>query len=77
MDYPVKFITIRRNSFRWYVASIYPDRMMRDVCGPYWSRFTALRIEQSLTQHFRNGYDMARDDLLAASNAKPQKESRS
>lgn len=56
MNYSVRFET-KRSGLKWEVMSIYPDNIERRVIR-VWNRFTALRIEQALTQHYRNGWDM-------------------
>lgn len=56
-EYPVKFI-VEGSWLNWSVYSIYPDGIKRVSSGPYLRKVTASRIADSLTQHYRNGWDM-------------------
>lgn len=58
IDYPAQFVVMRVNSLRWSVYADYREDHLRRVAGPFWSKLTALRVEQALTQHFRNGWDL-------------------
>ncbi|MCR4300751.1 MAG: hypothetical protein NUV51_04000 [Sulfuricaulis sp.] len=58
-EYPASFYVAGR-WLHWTVHSDYEDGTFRLVCGPFWSRMTALRIAAALTQHYRNGFDTGR-----------------
>lgn len=58
-DYPVTFFTAGRR-FKWFIASRYPDGIVRTEAGPFWRWETAERIKQEFVRHFRNGFDMGK-----------------
>lgn len=51
----------RRVGLRWSVFSIDTfEEIERKVAGPFWRWITAERIAQTITQHYRDGWDMGR-----------------
>jgi|ERR1700721_4821465 len=69
-SYPVTHFTAGR-IFRWFVASRYPDGVVRHEAGPFWRFLTAERLKGEFVRNYRNGFDMGESGKYAYGKHEP------